>query len=124
MVREYRLKSHIMGYHVYQASWRPTYNEKLQTRREPENFKDPLAVCVVKNGEIVGHLRKGGNGRFARTISYFLRADADNQCRVVVTGVPVNDNDGMGMKVPCELIFNGQRPFIAILRRELSKMKI
>ena len=113
------MQNHIMGYHEYQVKWRPSYNEELEARREPENMKDAFAVCVLRNEEIVGHLKKGDNGRFARTIFYFLRADAGNRCRAIVKGMPVNDGDGMGMKVPCELVFYGQRRFINILREQL-----
>ena len=42
-----------------------------------------------------------------------------NRCRAIVKGMPVNDGDGMGMKVPCELVFHGQRRFINILREQL-----
>ena len=70
------MQNHIMGYHEYQMKWRPSYNEDLEARREPENKKDAFAVCVLRNEEIVGHLKKGDNGRFVRTIFYFLRADA------------------------------------------------
>ena len=30
-----------------------------------------------------------------------------NRCRAIVKGMPVNDGDGMGMKVPCEFVFHG-----------------
>jgi len=108
-----------MGYHEYQVQWNPVINEELQTRREPENVNDALAVCVLKGEQIVGHLKKGDNGRFARTVFYFLRANPRNRCVVRVTGMPVNHGDMMGMKVPCELTFHGQRQFLNVLRTEL-----
>ena len=47
-------------------------------------------------------------------------ADATNRCRAIVKGRPVNEGDGLGMKVPCELVFHGQRRFINILREQLA----
>ena len=64
--------------------------DRCRHRREPENLNDAFAVCVLRNEEIVGHIKKGDNGRFARTIFYFLRAAADNRCRATVRGMPVN----------------------------------
>ena len=34
----------------------------------------------------------------------------------------MNEGDGLGMKVPCELVFNGQHRFIDILRGQLPNM--
>ena len=42
---------------------------------EPYNVIDKYAVCVKKNNVIVGHLPLGKDGRFAKIIFYFLRAD-------------------------------------------------
>ena len=42
---------------------------------EPENPTDKYVVCVENNGNVVGHLTKGNNGRISKTIFFFLRAD-------------------------------------------------
>ena len=47
----------------------------LDTRMEPENPTDKYVVCVENNGNVVGHLTKGNNGRINKTIFFFLRAD-------------------------------------------------
>ena len=62
----------VKGYQVYKRVWTPISNEVLQTRREPENPTDKYAVYVLKDGKVVGHLKKGSNGRFAKIIVYFL----------------------------------------------------
>ena len=36
----------------------------------------------------------------------------------------MNEGDRLGMKVPCELVFNGQHRFIAILRGQLPNVNI
>ena len=52
-------------------------NEELETEMEPDNVMDKYAACVKKNTSIVGHLPLGKNGKFAKMIFYFLRADQD-----------------------------------------------
>ena len=42
--------------------------EILQVRREPENIVDKFAVCVEKDDRVVGHLKKGDSGKFAKPI--------------------------------------------------------
>ena len=49
---------------------------------EPDNVIDTYAVCVKKNTSIVGHLPLGKNGKFAKTMFYFLRADQNVECKV------------------------------------------
>ena len=75
------------------------------------------AVCVKKEKKIVGHLRLGKSGKFAKF--YFLRADELSSCKIVVTGKSVNLGDGEGMQVPCKLIFTGIEKSIDILKRHL-----
>ena len=65
------MQNHIMGYHEYQVKWRPSYNEELEARREPENMKDAFAVCVLRNEETVGHLKKGDNAGLPGLFSTF-----------------------------------------------------
>ena len=78
-----------------QTIWTPKMNEKLSTRRETDNPVDKYAVFVLQNREtIVGHLKKGKSGRFAKTTFYFLRADERNSCTVVARGKPANLGDG------------------------------
>ena len=52
--------------------------EHLEVQCEPGNVADKYAVCLKTSiGTIVGHLKKGKSGRFARTIFY---------CTAKVTG--------------------------------------
>ena len=84
------IDTYVKGYHVYKNIWKPTVNEELETEMEPDNVMDKYAVCVKKNTSIVGHLPLGKNGKFAKMIFYFLRADQDAECKVVITGKEVN----------------------------------
>ena len=70
------------------------------------NVIDKYAVCVEKNTSIVGHLSLGKNGKFAKMIFYFLRAEQDAE---------VNVGDGNGMHVPCKLKISGPRKIEEIL---------
>ena len=71
------IDTYVKGYHVYKNIWKPTMIEELKTEMEPDNVMDKYAVCVKKNTSIVGHLPLGKNGKFAKMIFYFLRADQD-----------------------------------------------
>ena len=70
---------------------------------------DKYAVCVVKNNDIVGHLPKGKNGKFAKTILFFLRADQCSYCHAVLKRKPVNLGNGDDMQVPCTLMIEGSK---------------
>ena len=68
---------------------------------------DKIAVAVIKNKGIIGHLPLGKTGRFSKTICYFLKCEY-NDCKVkIVDSKAVNLGDGMEMRVPC-LLFGGQ----------------
>ena len=68
---------------------------------EPDNPVDKFAVAVKKNQNIVGHLKKGKTGRFAKTLFYFLRSNPYSKCHAKVTGKRCNLGDGDGLQVPC-----------------------
>ena len=52
--------------------WTSHGNEVLLTRMEPTNKKDKVTVVAIGDKySVVGHLMKGKDGRFAKTVSYF-----------------------------------------------------
>ncbi|MEO0686594.1 MAG: hypothetical protein AAFY76_16525, partial [Cyanobacteria bacterium J06649_11] len=68
----------------------------------------------------------GENGKFTKTIFYFLRADQFGRYDITVTGKAVNLGDGDGMQVPCVLSF-GQKSMVEILKKQrdyISNTKI
>ena len=113
------LNSHIKGYHVYKGIWTPDLNEKLSSEVEPDNIIDKYAVAVKKEGKVVGHLPLGKNGKFAKMIFYFLKADHYGKCDVTVTGRAVNLGDDDGMQVPCTLHFSAQKEMIQMLKKKI-----
>ena len=98
-------------------------NEELETEMEPDNVMDKYAVCVEKNTFIVGHLPLSKNGKFAKMIFYFLRADQDAECKVVITGKEVNLGNGYGMQVEvasCKLKISGLRKIVEIICKNIQ----
>ena len=96
VLREVEFNCHVTGYHVYKTDWHPFIGEILPAEMEPTNIADKYAVCVKKDGNVVGHLEKGRSGRFAKTIFFFLRADAMGSCSITVTGRAENLGDNKG----------------------------
>ena len=110
--------SNIKGYHVYKGLWTPTLKEQVFGEIEPHNPVDKYAVAVKKDEKVVGHLPLGENGKFAKTIFYFLCADPYGKCKITVTGKAVNLGDGDGMQVPCILQLSGQKSMAEILKQQ------
>ena len=65
------LETFIKGHHIYKNIWTPQLDELLEVSTEPDNPVDKFAVAVKKNQNIVGHLKKGKTGRFAKTLLFF-----------------------------------------------------
>ena len=73
---------------------------------ESNNLMHKYAVAVKKSDEsIVGHLPLGKSGKSAKTIFYFLKVNKRHSCVIKVLGKAINGGDGLGMKVPCRLLF-------------------
>ena len=77
--------------------WTPTLQEQVYGEIEPPKPVDKYAVTVKRDEKVAGHLSLGENGKFAKTIFYFLRADPYGKCNITVTGKAVNLGDGDGM---------------------------
>ena len=117
------LETFIKGHHMCKDIWTPKPGEQLDVLMEPDNRMDKFAVCVKINEKIVGHLKKGTSGRFAKTIFCFLRSDAYSIAWEKVTGKRCNLGDGEEMQVPSKLSLSGQPKFVSLLRKKLMKMK-
>ena len=109
-------------YHAYMTKWTPKYGEILKARPEPESQYDKCAVAVETYGDVVGHLSKGRPERFAKIVSYFLRASNENCCRVEVTCKRVNLGDEEGLQIPCILHFSGEAKFVSKLKDILAQI--
>ena len=102
-------------YYKYRSIWTPKIGEILSAEREPRNLMDKYPVCIKKENEIVAHHQLGKNGKFAKPVFYFLRADEYGSCNVLTRGEPVNLVDGDGMQFSCALNFVDRKKFICIL---------
>lgn len=123
VLKEFEIDTYIKGHHVYKDIWTPEIGESLDVQLEPNNPVDKYAVCIRKSGNVVGHLKKGVTGRFAKTIFYFLKSDPYSKARTITLGPRCNLGDGEGLQVPCKLKLVGQKKYIEVLRQELSKLK-
>ena len=83
--------------------WTPVEGEELTTIMEPTNIQDKFAVAFKKKKKLVGHLPKGKTGR--------------------KSGKAINQGGGMGMKVPCKLLFSAEEKFLRIFRFQLCKQE-
>ena len=108
---KFEIESLVKGYHAYQYQWSPNVDEVLQAKIELTNIVGKYAVCVLLYDRVMGHLKLGKSERFAKTVFYFLRADALSSCIVVIKGKAVNLGDGEDIQVPCKLEFIGQKKY-------------
>ena len=86
LVKSYELEAFVMGYHVYRKTWKPFVGQKLDTAMEPNNVMGKYAVAIFQERQkhVVGHLPLGHSGKYANTIFYFLKADKENSCKVII----------------------------------------
>ena len=69
VLKEFEIDTYVKGQHVCTKTYGlPEIDESLDAQIEPNNPIDEYAVCIRKSGKIVGHLKKGATGRFAKTI--------------------------------------------------------
>ena len=99
---EFETESVIKGYHTYMNDWAPILGENLSTRSEPENEIDKYAVAITKDARVIGHLKKGKTGRYAKTVFYFLRANLMNTISITVTGKGLMLEMGKACKFPAQ----------------------
>ena len=85
-----------MGYHEYQNTWIPIVGEVLQCRMEPDNNVDKYAVAVMNKYRVVGHLIKGKNRKFAKSVFFFLRVDVTNSSKNKWEGCEQRKRNGNG----------------------------
>ena len=95
-------------YHAYRFDWKPRLGDVFKAIPEPTDPIDKYAVYVSFGDKFVGHLKRGKSGRFAKTISYFLRADPCSSCRAIIKNKAVNLGDRDGMQLICKLLISGK----------------
>ena len=110
--------SNIKGYHVSKSVWTPILQEQVYGETELHDSVDKYAVAVKKVEKVVGHLPLRENGKFPKTIFYYLCADRYEKCNITVTGKAVNLGDGDGMQVHSILHLSGQKSMVEMLKQQ------
>ena len=87
--------------------WNTTLREFLKVQLEPENEFDKFEGAVKKSDFVFGHSSKGTTGRFAKSISFFLRESNENSCKVEVTRNRGSLGDEEELQIPGKLHFTG-----------------
>ena len=98
----------------------PILGENLSTRPEPEIEIDNYTVAVTKNARVIGRLKKGKAGRYAKTVFYFPRANPISTVSITVTGKWVNFGDGQGLKIPCTILFKGEEKYVEVCKKAVE----
>ena len=75
---------------------------------------------VTKDARVIGHLKKGKTGQYAKTVIYFLRANPMNTASITVTGKRVKFGDGQGLQIPYTILFKGEEKYIDVLKKQLN----
>ena len=119
IIKEFETESVIKEYHAYMNDRTPILGEN-PAHPEPENKIDKHAVAVTKDAQVIGHLKKGQTGQYAKTVFYFLRANPMNTASITVTGKRVNFGDGQGLQIPCTILFKGEEKYIEVLKKQLN----
>ena len=87
------------------------------------NLIDKYAVAAKRSDEsVVGHLPLGKSGKFAKALYYFAKANQKHSCVIKVLGKAINGGDGLGMKVPCRLLFFAEGTYINVLNEKLCML--
>ena len=73
-IKSYTINAFFTGYYVYKKNCTPFIGDELQDFREPTNKLGKYTVVVKgKDGDVIGHLRLGKSGKFAKTVFYFSK---------------------------------------------------
>ena len=90
---------------------------------ESNNLMDEYAIAVKRSDEsIVRHLPLEKSEKFAKTIFYFLKANKKHSCVFKVLGKAINGGDGLGVQVPCRLLFFAEEKYIIVLKEKLCTL--
>lgn len=106
----------VRGYHVYKNIWNPCVGEEFPAKRERGNANGRYAVCVKKDGRIVGHLPQ----ELSKVAWHFLKRGG--AIVVEVCGrrrcSPLEQG---GLEIPCFIKFTGKEKLVENLRTLLKK---
>ena len=97
------------GHHIYKDNWTPALNERIVCEREPENPHDRFAVCLRKEGHVVGHIPRS----ISKPCSYVLATGGT--IYATVSGKRENAGDN-GLVVPVVYHVKGPHKHMVIAK--------
>ena len=109
------------SHHICKGIWVPEIGESLDLQIEPNNPVNKHAACMRKTEKVVGHLKNGAAGRFAKTIFFFLKGGLYLKAKTATS--ERRCNPGEGLQVPCKLKLVGLQKCTDLLQDELVKLK-
>ena len=110
---EFHLTSCVQGYHVYKA---PNVGELFSCQREEGNSKDPYAVAVMSDGNVVDHIPR----LMSAACSLFLRRLGTITCKIIGSRRYSADLPQGGLELPCQYIFRGDIDLMKKLKKLLA----
>ena len=93
-----------MQRHINPSNW---WKSWCANRNNNNNPVGKYTVSIWKFGKVVGHLKKGENGKFAKAIFFFFKGDPYSKAKTITSGHRCNLHGGEGLQVPCKLKFVG-----------------
>ena len=105
-----RVESVVRGHHVYKEIWTPELGEVQTVCKEPDNIHDRHAICVKKDGAIVGYVPR----ELSRTMDVFIEKGGVVTC--TVTG---RHKKGKGLEVPCVYCLEAKKRLMTKVQRYL-----
>ena len=114
----YCCNSVVRGYHVCKDVWEASHGELLNCTRETENTFDPFAV-YVKTWMHIGPRAKN----FSPICLLFSWHGGTIQCMVTGSRQYLHDLPQGRLKIPCQLIFEGDSKYIYKVKKTMSMNK-
>ena len=79
-------------------------------------------MAVTTEARVIGHLKKGKTGRYAKTDFYFLRANPMNAARITATGKSVNFGNGQVLQISCAILFKTEEIYTEVYKRKAVEL--
>ena len=115
--KSYKMEAFVFCHPVYKETWTQRCNRlMLRTNMLLQFFmKEKRRSLVIFPSESRKSLQI--------FVFYFLQTAIENRCQIIVYGKVVNQNDGLGMKVPSWLLITAKEKIINILiKKKTSKI--
>lgn len=118
----YKYSSYTRGYHAYRYVWIPLIgDDSLFCEHEKDNEHDKWAIAVVLDDclekKVVGHVPL-----YWSELAFKFLQFPNHSIRVTVTGKRVNRGAGMGLEIPVDYYFYGDKRVIDWFKKSIDKL--